>query len=269
MTKTAAIQMNSNDNINENFNTAVSLINQAADNNASLVVLPENFLYIGQDKSIGFDESSTYIQSLTKIALKKKIFICAGSFPEKTDNSKQHFNTTILINSLGKIISKYRKIHLFDVNINQSIETSEPEYTLYGEKPVTAETPFCKIGFTICYDLRFPELYRQTVLMGAQAIVVPSNFTYQTGKDHWEILLRARAIENGVYIIAPDQSGTKYDGHRSYGCSMIISPWGEPLAKASCDGNEIIYADIDLEKVNTARRKIPSIKHIKIFNINP
>jgi len=261
--------MNSNDNIKENFNTAVSLINRAAENNTKLIILPENFLYIGKDKSIGFTESSTYIQELLKTASKKNIFICAGSFPEKTEDSKKHLNTTIMIDNHGTIISKYSKMHLFDVNINQSVETSEPAYTLYGKKPVTAETPFCKIGFTICYDLRFPELFRKIALMGAQTIVVPSNFTYHTGKHHWEILLRARAIENGVYIIAPNQSGTKYDGNRSYGRSMIIGPWGELIAEAQCDGNEIIYADINLEKVNDARRKIPSLKHIKIFKINP
>ena len=267
MIKTAAIQMNSCDNIDKNFNTALSLINSALENNAKFIVLPENFLYIGKDKSVGFNESSTYIQNLIKLSATKKIFICAGSFPEKIKNSKKHFNTTILINDKGEIVSKYRKMHLFDININDSAETSESSYTLSGENPVIAKTAFGEIGFTICYDIRFPELFRQTTLMGAHIIVVPSNFTHQTGQYHWEILLRARAIENGIYIIAPNQTGTKYDGNRSYGHSIIIDPWGRPVASASHNENEIIYADIDMDKVSQARRKIPCLEHIKLFNI--
>ncbi|MCD6459877.1 carbon-nitrogen hydrolase family protein [bacterium] len=267
MFKTAVIQMNSNDNIDSNFKTALALTNSAVRNNAQFIVLPENFLYIGKDKSVGFDESCDYINQLRKTAYDKKVFICAGSFPETTNKPNKHYNTTLLINSQGEIISKYRKIHLFDININDSQETSESTYTIAGENVVTVKTSFGTIGFAICYDLRFGELFKKLTLMGAQIIVVPSNFMFHTGKDHWEILLRARAIENGIFIIAPNQTGIKYDGNRSYGHSLIISPWGAPLAKASFDNNEIIYADIDMANIKTVREKIPSIKHIKIFKL--
>jgi nitrilase len=164
----------------------------------------------------------------------------------------------------GDIIARYDKIHLFDVTIEGKEEYRESDYVLAGEKIVIVNTPFAKIGLSICYDLRFPELFRAFMLKGAQIVVLPSAFTVPTGKAHWEILLRARAIENLCYIVAPGEIGLRADGRPTYGHSMIIGPWGEILASASSP-NEAIMAEINLTKMQELRQQFPALNHYQNF----
>lgn len=266
MSKIAVVQMNSQENIKQNLNIALTLIHKATKENVDLIVLPENFLYIGDDKDICFSINSHELNTIKQTAKEFSTIILAGSFPEDHPSGKP-FNTSLLIDRQGHTIETYRKIHLFDVKIGNSKEFKESSYVSAGEKIVTAKTDIGKIGLTICYDLRFPELYRNLALSGCEIIVVPSNFAAQTGKDHWLTLLRARAIENGTYILAPNQYGKKYDGNLSYGHSAIIDPWGTVTAQSSDLEDSIIYADLDVNYVRKVREAIPNLNHIKIHSL--
>ncbi len=266
MPKIAVVQMNSQENIKQNLNIALTLIHKAVKENVDLVVLPENFLYIGNDKDICFSINSHELNTIKQIAKESSTLILAGSFPEDNPSGKP-YNTSILVDRQGHTIATYRKIHLFDVKIGDSQEFRESSYVTPGEKIVSAKTDIGKIGLTICYDLRFPELYRNLALSACQTIVVPSNFATKTGKDHWLTLLKARAIENGTYILAPNQYGKKYDGNLSYGHSAIIDPWGTLIAQSSDLEDAIIYADLDMDYVRKVRETIPNLKHIKIRSL--
>ena len=266
MSKIAVIQMNSQENIKQNLNVALTLIHKATKENVDLIVLPENFLYIGDDKDICFNINSHELNTIKQTAKEFSTIILAGSFPEDNPSDKP-FNTSILIDRQGHTIGTYRKIHLFDVKIGNSKEFKESSHISAGEKIVTAKSDIGKIGLTICYDLRFPELYRNLALSGCEIIIIPSNFASQTGKDHWLTLLRARAIENGTYILAPNQYGKKYDGNISYGHSAIIDPWGTVTAQSSDLEDSVIYADLDMNYVRKVRETIPNLNHIKIHSL--
>ena len=266
MITVAMVQLNSTDKVENNFNIAIEAIEKSIKNHADLIVLPEHFLYVGPDKSITFDVSSPQITALQKIAQQSKIFICAGSFLEKNTTADKPFNTSVLIDDNGSIAGIYRKIHLFDVEIHDSIECHESQYTSPGNTLTTVKTPFGMIGMSTCYDLRFPELYRILALRGCDIMLVPSNFALRTGKDHWQVLLQARAIENGSYVIAVNQCGMKYDGNYSYGRSMAIDPWGIPIVQAPNEYPAIVYCKIDRERINKVRSCIPSLQHIKLID---
>ncbi len=265
MTMLALVQMNSTQLVDRNFDTALLCVDQAIKNHAGLIVLPEHFLYIGPDKSVVFDLNAPQINILREIARKSKTCICAGSFLERNPEGGKPFNTSVFIDADGQITGIYRKIHLFDVEIHDSIECHESKYTAAGNKASLVKTPFATIGMTICYDLRFPELYRLLALRGCDLILVPSNFALQTGKDHWQVLLRARAIENGVYIAAANQFGTKYDGNSSYGRSAVIDPWGITVAQAEDTQPAVVLCEINSKRTSEVRSRIPSLKHIKLF----
>jgi len=269
MFKIALVQMNSQDNIKDNLKTASDMILECADNKADMILLPENFLYIGKHKKVSFKIDSPEIKAITKLAADTSTYILAGSIPEKTEFEGKNYNTSLFINNKGEIIGIYRKIHLFDVELGDSAEFNESSYVLAGDQPILVNTEFCPIGMTICYDLRFPELYRNLALLGCNVVFVPSNFTLHTGKDHWQVLLRARAIENGMFVLAPNQFGAKYDGNSSYGHSAVIDPWGIVIAQASDAAPAIVYAQIDLDLVQSVRKKIPSLKHVRLFSLNP
>lgn len=269
MTIFAVVQITSNDDYKGNIEKAFKFIGLAAEKGAKVVALPETFAYIGNTNRENFqykhDLSGELVNKLSAIAKEKNIYLIPGSIHEAIENENKMYNTSLLISPEGKILSVYRKIHLFDADFTGSEKYMESETFESGstEQLTVTETLFGKFGITVCYDLRFPELYRKLTLKGAEIIFVPSAFTMHTGKDHWEILLRARAIENQVYILAPNQFGFHSKRRESYGNSMIIDPWGKVISRAS-DREEIIYADIDLEYVRTIRKKLPCLKHIKI-----
>lgn len=249
----------------KNLLRAQEFIRQAAKKGAKLFALPEVFLWRGPKReSSKAAEPIPGPSSLTLCRLAKElgVYIIAGSMIEVA-NATHSYNTSIVINAHGKIIAKYRKIHLFDVDIPGGIQIKESDTKKPGNEIVTCKTPLGTIGLSICYDLRFPELYRQLSQAGAQILAVPAAFTSPTGKAHWEPLLRARAIENQCYIIAPNQVGRNVYGFNDYGHSMIIDPWGNILAKATKDEG-LVTAEIDLSYLLQVRQELPSLAHKRL-----
>ena len=193
------------------------------------------------------------------------MYLLAGSILEVSDSEGRAYNTSVLIGPETGIIAKYRKIHLFDVDIEGEAPIRESEFRRPGDAVVVADTPLCPMGLSVCYDLRFPELYRRLTTRPAPGLIfVPSVFTVPTGRAHWETLLRARAIENQVYIIAPDQTGDHPASMSAYGHSMIVDPWGKVIAKAGTEPG-LVLADIDLDYLEDVRRRLPALDHRRAF----
>lgn len=242
-----------------NLENALRLIGQAAQSQVDLIALPESFHIMGNSElrfANGENIPGPLSERLANAAKKHKVYLLAGSYNEKVAGQERMFNTSMLFNPEGEMIGKYAKIHLFDAFINDTLSPLESRHNQPGHTPVMVDTPFGKLAMTICYDLRFPELFRLYALAGAKLAFVPSNFALLTGKDHWEVLLRARAIENGMFIVAP--ATIHGPGMGSYGRSMVIDPWGTVIACAP-DKEGVIIADIDLSEVNRVRQKLPSL----------
>lgn len=260
----AAIQMDATDNKKENMAKAEGYIKAAAKRGSKIVALPEVFLWRGS-KEKQFQESETIpgptCNYLGRLAASLGLYILGGSMLERSTRSHS-YNTSILVDPSGKLIAKYRKKYLFDIAIPKKVAIRESATRKPGNRIISVATPLGIMGLSICYDLRFPELYRKLVNQGAQILFVPSAFLSTTGKAHWEILLRARAIENQCYIIAPNQVGKNTHGAKNYGNSMIIDPWGNVLAKASPNKEETIYATIDLLHLAAIRKELPSLSKI-------
>ncbi len=262
----AAIQMLALPDKRANLETAEAKVREAADKGARMVALPEVFNWRG-DKS----EENRFAESIPgptsdlmgQLAGELHIYLLAGSFLEAVPGSGKAYNTSLFFSPEGDLLARYRKIHLFDVHIPDGVSAMESEARQPGEAVVVTETEFCPIGITICYDLRFPELYRAQVSKGAQVIFVPSAFTAFTGEAHWEPLLRARAIENQVYIVAPNQVGKNPRSFATYGNSMIVDPWGRVVARAS-DTPGVIFAEIDLQYLAKVRSELPALSHRKV-----
>ncbi len=263
----AAIQMLASPNKDENLVEAEAKVREAAARGAKVVALPEVFNWRG-DK----EEEGRYAEPIpgptanlmAHLARELDIYLLSGSILEEIPESSKAYNTSLFFDPKGNLLARYRKIHLFDVHLEMGVSTVESETRQPGEAIVVVETEICPIGLTICYDLRFPELYRALVAKGAQAIFVPSAFTALTGEAHWEPLLRTRAIENQVYIIAPNQIGKNPKSFATYGNSMIVDPWGRVLARASdCPG--VILAEIDLTYLAKVRAELPALSHRKLF----
>jgi len=247
------------DNKQANIDNALRLIDKAAQERVDLIALPESFHIMGNsDLRFANGESipGALSEDLAKAAKQHQVYLLAGSYNEKVSGQQRMFNTSMLFNPDGEMIGKYAKIHLFDAFINDKLSPLESRHNQPGTKPVMVDTPFGKLGMTICYDLRFPELFRLYALAGAKLAFVPSNFALLTGKDHWEVLLRARAIENGMFIVAP--ATIHGPGMGSYGRSMVIDPWGTVIACAP-DKEGVIIANIDLNEVERVRKKLPSL----------
>ena len=252
MKRIALAQMNSGEQLQKNLDQAMKLVEEAADLGAALIAFPETFLFIGARKDLSTiaEQIPGNITSIFReIAIKHNISILLGSIIEKSpDTSEKYYNTSVLMDGAGEIIGQYRKIHLFDIELPH-FRFYESDTYIPGSSIVTCEHEIAKIGMTICYDLRFPSLYSKLADNGAQLIFVPAAFTLETGKDHWMALLKARAIENQVYIAAPAQFG-KHQGNRStYGNSVVIDPWGTVLCQAPYKTG-LVCADIDLEYLN-------------------
>lgn len=262
--KTAVIQVNARDNSTENLANVERLLDQAAGMGAQFASLPEFWSYLGPYS--GFDEVAQtvpgpLIERLQEKARQHGIIVHGGSIVERhPELTGKFYNTCVLIDRTGEIVSKYRKIHLFDVNLTNGEKHYESERIVPGEEIVTAEINGITFGLTICYDLRFPELYRLLALRGAQIIMVPAGFTLHTGRDHWEVLLRARAIENLCYVVAPAQVGSYPPNKQCFGRSMIVDPWGLVLAQAP-DVPGVTMAEIDLGAIERARAQIPCLEN--------
>jgi len=258
----AAIQMNSGDDKARNIETALRLIDRAAEEGARLIALPEVWTFLGGDAaSLEAAESipGPVTELLAERARRHDVYIHGGSFQERiADDPQRTWNTTVLIDPRGNIIARYRKIHLFDVVLDGVATYQESAVVAPGDEIVLAQVDDFTVGLTICYDVRFPELYRILALRGADLIFQPAAFTMTTGKDHWETLIRARAIENTLYLCSPAQVGSHGDGKWCYGRSMIVNPWGTVIATAP-DEETVIHATIDKESIARIRRQVPSL----------
>jgi len=259
----AAVQITSVNNREKNLNKAYTLLSKGVERGATLLALPENFSFMGQEeektKVVENLESGMSINFLRDFALKNKVWIMGGSIPLKAKTGKI-YNSSLLFDDNGKITARYDKVHLFDVNIRGGESHKESKLVEPGKEVVIAETPFGKLGFSICYDLRFPELYRKMTHEGARIIFSPAAFTVETGLAHWEALIRARAIENQVYMVAPAQFGQHSGSRRTFGNTMIVDPWGKVLAKAA-DREMVITAEIDLSYQEEIRKGLPCLQH--------
>jgi deaminated glutathione amidase len=257
----AIVQMNSQEDKGANIAAALDLIDRAAATGARLVALPEVWPYLGPD-DVSRDQAETIpgpiSEALSQRARRHGIYIHGGSIYEKRPGDPGMYNTTVVIDPTGEIIAHYSKIHMYDVVLDGIAEYQESATVTPGNETTITEIDGIPVGLTICYDLRFPELFRILALKGAQAIVLPAAFTLMTGKDHWETLIRARAIENELYMIAPAQWGTHPPGRWCYGRSMVVDPWGTVVTTAP-DGVGIAYATIDPSRVAAVRRQIPSL----------
>ncbi len=262
--KAAAIQMNSTADVGENLREADALLGEAAAAGAKLAVLPENFALMPkrsrEKTAIAEVPGEGPIQAfLADAASRHKVWIVAGSMPLRSPDPDRTYGACLVVDDTGRRRDIYRKIHLFDVDLAESDESYRESRSMYpGDEPVAVNTPFGVIGLTICYDLRFPELYRQLVDAGATVFTVPAAFTETTGRAHWHTLLKARAIENLAYVIAPGQTGTHADGRSTWGHSLIVDPWGQVLAETE-EGSGIAVADIDPERVEALRREFPAL----------
>ncbi len=263
----AAVQMESGSDMDRNFERARALVHHAADRGATFVVLPEVFAWRGAKADEAAHATplpgrvSDFLRGLAKAL---RITLVGGSFLERVPQETRAFNTSLLVDPDGAIRGVYRKIHLFDVDLPGQVTVRESDGRMPGADTVAVGTGVGTVGMSICYDLRFPELYRRLARAGADLVAVPSAFTFVTGSAHWEPLLRARAIENQVYVIAPDQTGTSPHGFRDYGNSLIVDPWGTVIARAG-DGEQVVTAEIDLERIARVRREMPCLQHARLL----
>jgi predicted amidohydrolase len=261
-----AVQMTSTADREKNLSTALRLVKEAADLGAKLVGLPENFAFMGRDEErIASAETleGPTLAALRDVARARGIWILAGSIAEKVSETRKTSNTSVLIAEDGSVAAAYRKIHLFDVSIPDGARYAESETVVPGDKAVLAPTPLGRIGLTVCYDLRFPELYRKLADLGAEILCIPAAFTLFTGKDHWEVLVRARAIENLAYVLAPAQVGRHSSTRVTYGNAMIVDPWGVVLARCP-DVEGVCLAPFKRERIEQVRRELPSLKHRRL-----
>jgi len=260
----AAIQMTSSHVVAENLASAEAFLRQAKDAGALIACLPENFSFIGlkdADKlQIAEPDGNGPVQAfLSETAAKLKLWILGGTIVIRTNDSSRVANSSLLIDADGKRVARYDKIHLFDVTIpGRNEQYRESNHVLRGRNPVIADTPVGKLGLSVCYDMRFPELYRELVSRGAEWLAMPAAFTVPTGQAHWETLLRARAIENLCYVVAPAQSGLHTSGRETYGDSLIVDYWGQVLSRLA-KGTGVITADIDLASQAESRARFPAL----------
>lgn len=264
--RVAAAQMNSTDNKEENLHLARRLIAQAAREGAQVAAFPELFSWRGRSErewELAEPLDGPTLTTMATLARELRLYVLAGSILEAVPEEKRVFNTSVLFNPAGERIAAYRKIHLFDVEVEGVGALRESATRQHGDE-VVVDSEQALFGLSICYDLRFPELYRELTRRGARIHFVPSAFTLITGKDHWEPLLRARAIENQVYVVAPAQIGRGVSGPANYGHALILDPWGNILAGAQDRDGILVVADLDLEYLAKIRRELPALEHRRL-----
>src|SRR5271154_222648 len=265
----AAIQMTSSHIVADNLVAAGKLLREAKDLGADIACLPENFSFIGlrdADKlQVAESDGTGPVQEfLSRTARELNLWVLGGTTVIKGDTARRVSNASLLIDSSGKRVARYDKIHLFDVTIpGRNEQYRESTHVMPGRDPVIADTPVGKLGLSVCYDMRFPELYRDLVSRGAEWLAMPAAFTVPTGRAHWETLLRARAIENLCYVVAPAQAGTHTSGRETYGDSLIVDYWGQVLSRLST-GTGVITADIDLGKQAETRARFPALENRRL-----
>jgi len=262
----AAIQMMAGSDKAANLKEAERWVREAAAAGAKVIALPEVFIWRGSKKiERGQAEPIPGPSSgvMAQLARELKIYLLAGSILEEISGSDKAYNTSLLFDPDGKLLASYRKIHLFDVDLANGVSLRESDTRAHGDAVVVGAGELCSMGLSVCYDLRFPELYRGLAKKGAELIFVPAAFTAFTGAAHWESLLRARAIENQAYVIAPGQFGQSAHSFQTHGHSMIVDPWGRILAELP-DGPGLITAEIDLEYLAKVRAELPALAHRRL-----
>jgi deaminated glutathione amidase len=264
---TAAVQMSAGPDKERNLALAERLIREAAAREATVVVLPEVFNWRGRrtgQEAAAEDINGPTLAAMAQLACELRLYLVAGSITERIPGQAKAYNTSVLIGPDGAVLAVYRKIHLFDVEISGRVSARESDAKMAGGEIVSAATDAATFGLSVCYDLRFPELYRALAARGATVVAIPSAFTHATGEAHWEVLVRARAIENQVFVIAPNQFGPNVHGFPDYGNSMIVDPWGRVLARAAGDGEEVIVAALDFDELHKVRREVPCLQHRRL-----
>jgi predicted amidohydrolase len=259
--------MTSTEAVQENLRQAEREVRRAAAAGASLVALPENFSYLRKEGSrIAFRTplDGELVASMRRLARELRLHLLLGSIPEAIPHSRKIFNSSILLGPRGTLLAVYRKIHLFDVAIRGGVSLRESKTVAAGTETVVAETALGRLGLSVCYDLRFPELYRRLALDGAELLFVPAAFTAFTGPHHWLPLLRARAIENQCWVVAPAQVGRHGEGRESHGESAVIDPWGKVVARKA-RGRGSLLAEIDLAALRRIRRGMPCLEHSRLL----
>lgn len=262
----AAVQMRAADDKAANLAEAERWVRQAARQGARLVVLPEVFIWRGDKKlerNVAEPIPGPTSRILATLARELNIYLLGGSVLEEIPASPKAYNTSLLFDPLGSLLASYRKIHLFDVDLANGVSLRESATRAPGADVVVAQTELGTMGLSVCYDLRFPELYRGLAHQGAQLIFVPSAFTAFTGQAHWQTLLCARAIENQCYVIAADQFGKSANSFECHGHSMIVDPWGTILAELA-DGAGVVSAEIDLDRLAQVRAELPALSHRRL-----
>jgi predicted amidohydrolase len=264
--KVAAVQLTSTAEVERNVRGAVRRIRQAAAEGADLVALPENFAYLrpeGSKVTFRTGLRDGLVSGMRDLAGELEIHLLLGSIPEAIPRSRKIHNTSVLIGPDGAVLAVYRKMHLFDIAIHGKVNLKESSHVEAGTKVVVASTELGNLGLSVCYDLRFPELYRKLAFSGAQVLFVPAAFTSYTGPYHWLPLLRARAIENQCWVVAPAQVGNHGPGRRSHGETAVVDPWGEVVAcRPKRPGP--VHAEIDLDRVARVRQGLPCLDHVRL-----
>jgi len=264
----ACVQLRSSDNPAENLRIASQLVREARAAKAEFIATPENTNLMAADGGAKLElsrpeDDDPALAAFRTLAEELGVWLLVGSLAIKVSDT-QTANRSFLIAPRGTIAARYDKVHLFDVDLPSGEQYRESRSVAGGAAAITADLPWGRIGLSVCYDLRFPQLYRALAKAGAFALTVPSAFTETTGKAHWHVLLRARAIENGAFVIAPAQGGVHANGRRTYGHSLVVSPWGEILAESGTEPG-VVLADIDPEEAVAARTRIPSLQHDRTF----
>ena len=261
-------QMTSTADVDANMDSVHRLVSEASHRGAEIVLVPECFAYLGPEKgkagiSESLDDGGPILDRCRDAAQAAGVDVVYGGFWEKSEAPGKVRNACIYMRADGSIAAVYRKIHLFDVDLPDGTKLLESQTVEAGAEPVVAQAPFGTLGLSVCYDLRFPELYRRLVDRGAIALAIPAAFTLTTGKDHWHVLLRARAIEQQCYVLAAAQTGHHYGQRRSYGHALIADPWGTVLAECG-EGEGVAVAEIDPDYVVKVRSAVPSLEHRRI-----
>ncbi len=265
MVLAACVQMRSGPDVGQNLARVEALVARAAAAGATLVATPENTTLLASpaDKvRLAEPIDGPTHRALGELAARHAVWLLVGSVAERCDDARC-YNTSLLFDDQGQLRASYRKLHLFDVDLADGTRFTESAHVAPGDEVVVVDTPVGRLGLSICYDLRFPEVYRRLVDGGAEVIAVPSAFTLTTGRDHWHPLLRARAIETQCFVLAPAQEGPHGGGRHSYGHALVVDPWGTVLAECA-DGEGIALAEIDLGRVRSARRAIPVSAHRRL-----
>ena len=265
MARIAAVQTNSSEDIEDNLFKLTAILEQCRDDGCLLAILPECFGFMQRHRQQLIEKAEDFqdgrIQDwLAEQGRRLGMYLIGGSVPLKSEDSARITNSSLVVNDQGSCVARYDKIFLFDVQLSQDEIYAESDYTLAGDALVVVDTPAGKVGLSICYDLRFPEMYRALVNQKAEILAVPSAFSYRTGHDHWTPLLKARAIENTSYFVAPAQFGTHNKQRKTWGNSMILDPWGKVIERLE-SGWGYVSADIDLDELRRVRERMPALEH--------